>query len=238
MLNKTTQGPEDWMCSIAPAPEAVAARETIRQWYDRTTRNVRKAIIWATLVAFVFAGAMYGLASFSFLARLQTFNGAFTIPIAALIWMVTFVYIFLVPSREASFRGQEWIEAMVRLVEETVRTQVAPAAMVWRRVGERVEVEMPLMLTDLRSGLDVVRSSAAKLEAAVAKNEKLSEDAAPAIEALKRIEARLEMEIQTGIFDEVRAAARAVKNFTGPAPAAADLPNMSKALAFLEAKKK
>lgn len=220
------------MCGAA-APSAPPAREeakeSIRQWYERTTKRWRKALVWSTLVACAAAVVMYGMASFSFLARLQTFNGAMTIPIAALIWMLTFVFIFLVPSREASFRSQEWIEAMVSLVEQAVREQVAPAAVVWRRIGERVERDMPGLVRELREGMETLKTSAARLDLAIQKNDRVAEEARPVIEALRRIENRVEGE---KLIDELRDAARAVKSFAG-APRPGEEPSIEKALAVL-----
>lgn len=240
MLNPKGESPEDWMCGTPATPQdsaRQAARETIRQWYDRSTKSVRKALVWATAFAFIGAAVMYAMASLPFLARLQTFNGALTIPIAGLIWLLAFVYVFLVPSREASFRGQEWIETMVTLVEQTVREQVAPAAVVWRHLGERIDREFPALTQDVHEGLEAVKTAAAKLEAAVEKNKAVGEDAAPAIEALKRIEARLEHEIKTGLFEDVRSAAQAVKKFAAPeVPRPEDMPKFGVALAMLNKK--
>jgi hypothetical protein len=242
MLNEKNQGPEDWMCAqpalpvvASPAQAREAARETIRQWYERTTKKWRMGLVWCTLIALVGAGVVYFIASFSFLARLQTFNGAMTIPIAGLIWLLAFVYIFLVPSREASFRSQEWIEAMVTIVERTVTEQVAPAALVWGRIGMRVEAELPGFLAECKTGMDSVNTAAVKLQSAVDKNEQISNDVGPVIESLKRIEARVEGEINTGLLDEVRAAARAVKALGGPVKA--DPVDYSAALGMMAKKK-
>lgn len=231
MNAKKAHCPEHWMAGSPPTEEPrEEAKESIRQWYERTTKKWRKALVWATVAAVAAAVVMYGFSSFSFLARLQTFNGAMTIPIAALIWMLTFVFIFLVPSREASFRSQEWIEAMVALVEQSVREQVAPAAVVWRRIGERVERDLPGFVREVRDGMETVRSSAARLEQAIQKNEKVAEEARPVVEALRRIEDRIERE---GLIDELRDAARAVKNFAGAPPKPGEEPSIDRALATL-----
>lgn len=238
MLNEKNGSPEAWMCgSSEPVSSAQRARETakesIRMWYERTTKKWRMGLVWCTLFALVGAAVVYFIASFSFLARLQTFNGAMTIPIAGLIWLLAFVYIFLVPSREASFRSQEWIEAMVTIVERTVSEQVAPAAVVWGRVGAKIEKELPVLLEDIRGGFDTVKAAAVNLEKAVEKNEKLADEVRPVVESLKRIQSRVETEIQSGLFEEVRAAAVAVKSFGGGPIDKADLPRLPAGLTGL-----
>lgn len=234
---RQNQSPEQWMCGI---PETVkvqkeADKESIRHWYERTTKQWRKGLVWATIAAVVSAAALYGLASFSFLARLQTFNGAVVIPISALIWMITFTFVFLVPSREASFRSQEWIEAMVGLVEQAVREQVAPAAVVWRKIGERVERDMPGFLREIREAVDTMKTSAANLDLTMQKNDKVAEEALPVIKALRRIEERIERE---GVIDEMREAARAVKSFAGAPLRRSEEPSIEKALAALHGGRK
>lgn len=234
---RQNQSPEQWMCGT---PEAVkvqkeADKESIRHWYDRTTKQWRKGLVWATVGAVVAASVLYGLASFPFLARLQTFNGAITIPIAALIWMLIFTFVFLVPSREASFRSQEWIEAMVGLVEQAVREQLAPAAVVWRKIGERVEHDMPGFVREIREAVDTIKTSAANLDLAIQKNDKVTEEALPVVKALRRIEERIERE---GLIDEMHDAARAIKSFAGAPLRRSEEPSIEKALAALHGGRK
>jgi len=209
------------------------SREGIRQWYDRTTRFWRKGLVWATIVALIGAAIFYSLGSMGVFTRIQTFNGALTIPVGAALWMAAFVFIFLVPSREASFRSQEWIESMVSLAEKSIREQVTPAAKVWIRLGERMESEIPGFIKDIREGIQVIKDSAARLEKAVTANEKTVEDAKPVVEALKRIAGRFEKEIQCGLFEEVRQASRAVREFAAP-PQAKALPSVDRALQALD----
>jgi len=211
----------------------MVTREGIREWYDRTTRFWRKGLIWATIVALIGAVIFYVLGSMGVFTRIQTFNGALTIPVGAALWMAAFVFIFLVPSREASFRSQEWIESMVSLVEKAIREQIAPAAKVWIRLGERMESEIPGFIKDIREGIQVIKDSAARLEKAVTANEKTVEDAKPVIEALRRIGERFEKEIKSGLIDEVRQASRAVREFAAPPPAKA-LPSVDRAIQALD----
>lgn len=236
--------PNSWMFKTASDTQDEEIKgvveESIRQWYERTTKKWRMALVYATVFAAVTASIMWVMAELPFLARLQTFNGALTIPVAAGIWMATFVFIFLVPSREASFRSQEWIEAMVVVIKKTVNDQIAPAARTWGRVGERVEQEFPRLLNEFRDGVTVIKASASRLEEAVKKNDKISDEAKPVIEALRRIEVRVEQEIQTGLFEELRDAARSVKTLAAPPPPPRpeDLPQLDLALASLNQDRK
>lgn len=226
------------MDSVDPLPET---REGIRQWYNRTTRTWRKALVWATIVAIVGAIVFYCLGSTNLFSRIQTYNGALTIPVGAGLWMAAFVFIFLIPSREAGFRSQEWIEIAVAILQKAVREEIAPTARVWTRIGERVEKELPAMLAEAREGIQLVRTSAVKIEETVQKNEKVAEQVKPVVEALKRIEERIEHEIKTGIIDDVRQAAISIQTFTGPGAAkkvpVSDQPDMSRILPALARKK-
>jgi len=196
-------------------------REGVRQWYDRTTRHWRKALVWATLVAMAGAVVFYCVGSLQVFSKIQTFNGALIIPVGAGLWMAAFVFIFLIPSREVGFRSQEWIEAAVVMLQKTIQDEIAPGARVWTRIGERIEKELPAMIAEAREGIELVRTSARKIEEAVHKNEKVATEVKPVVDALKRIEERIETEIKTGIIDEVRQAALAIQQFAGPGAAKA-----------------
>jgi len=226
------------MDSVDRLPET---REGVRQWYNRTTRTWRKALVWATVVAILGAIAFYCLGSMRVFSLLQTFNGAMIIPIGAGLWMAAFVFIFLIPSREVGFRSQEWIEAAVKILQKTVSEEIAPTARVWTRIGERVEKELPAMLAEAREGIQLVRTSAVKIEEAVQKNDKVADQVKPVVEALKRIEERIEHEIRTGIIDDVRQAAISIQTFAGPGAAkkvpASDQPDMTRILPALARKK-
>jgi hypothetical protein len=121
--------------------------EKIREWYDRTTRSWRNALAWITVLACAAAVGLWVLGSSLFTTKLQTFNGALTIPVAAGIWIAAFVYIFLIPSRECSFRGTESLERMEKDVRkavektlpEMIEKEVKPAVEVWKRLGEKLE---------------------------------------------------------------------------------------------------
>lgn len=216
-------------------------REGIRQWYERTTRNWRKALIGSTFIAVIGAIVFWCLGSLNLFSRIQTFNGATVIPIGAGLWMAAFVFIFLIPSREAGFRSQEWIELAVATLQKTIREEIAPGARVWTRIGEKIEKELPEMIKEAREGIELVRASARKIEEAVQKNEGMAIEVKPVVDAIKRIEERIEKEIKTGLLDELRQAAQAVKTFAGPETARttpkADQPDMSRILPALSRRK-
>jgi hypothetical protein len=226
---------------MEPMERLPETREGIRQWYNRTTRTWRKALVWATAIAIVGAAVFYCLGSVNYFSRIQTFNGALTIPVGAGLWMAAFVFIFLIPSREAGFRSQEWIEIAVAILQRTVRDEITPAAQIWTRIGTRVEEELPKLLAEIRNGIDLAKTSAARIEEAVKKNETIAADAKPVVEALKRIEDRFEQEIKAGLIDDIRQAAHAVKDFAGPGAVkkvpASDQPNLGRALQALERKR-
>jgi hypothetical protein len=223
--------PHGWMFGTTPPAEPAPPKpEGIRAWYDRTTKKARKAVFWSTIVSVAVMAVMWAMASFQTLARLQTFNGALTIPLIGGIWIFSFIFMFLVPSREASFRGQEAVEEAVDLVRAGFQEQIGPMVQVWRRIGERVEIEIPRMIEESRSTLEETRSAAKCLEEAAKKNEGFSEQARPAIEALKGVSERMENEIRTGILDEIRSAAQAVKDLSG-VPKDATQPDFNSALA-------
>lgn len=208
--------------------------ETIRQWYKRTTDRWRRALFFATLAAIAAGAVVYMLASFHLLARLQTFNGALTIPISALIWILSFVYVFLVPSREVGFRSQESLEKSVELLEDAVEKKIAPAVEIWRKLGERVEKEFDAgFMDDFKSAVRELREAAAKIQASAENSngelKRFTEDAKPALDALKRIQGRIENEFGTGFIEDLRVAVSGMKNMAAP-PANPTEPNLDRAL--------
>jgi hypothetical protein len=94
--------------------------ESIRHWYDRTTSRARKLLLWSSIIAVIGGVFFFSFASQKAATFIQTANGAVTIPIAGGIWIASFVYIFLVPSREVGFRSQEWIEMAVTMMQKTI----------------------------------------------------------------------------------------------------------------------
>lgn len=195
--------------------KAVRKPESIRGWYNRTTSGARKFLLIFSLVAIVAAIVMFLYTPASLHVSLQQFNGAYVIPIAGLIWILGFLYIFLIPQREVGFRTQEFIESMSNSVRETIEKEIVPAAQVWKRVGEKIEQEMPAFLKKVDEGIVEIREASKKLSLAIEKNEALAVEAKPAIEALRRIEANIEKEIQNGFFENAKAALDSVRSLGG-----------------------
>ena len=224
--------PHAWMTGVSePKAPPPPKPESIREWYKRSTGWAGKVIVMVTLCSFVTMGIMWAFASLPVLQRIQTFNGALTIPLIGGVWIFGFIFMFLVPSREASFRGQESLEEMGEMVRKAVVEKAGPAIEIWTRIGARVEQELPSMLAKMSDTHEQLGIVAKKLETAVDKNGQFVEEARPAVEALKRIESRLESEIKTGLFEEIRAAADGVKTFAVPKDATE--PDFSGALTSL-----
>jgi hypothetical protein len=205
--------------------------ETIRNWYDRTTRKTRKVIVWASVFAAISAVFFYFTVPPAYTLRLQVFNGAWVIPIAALIWIVAFVWIFLIPSREVGFRSQESLERTMEMVSRAVDESIKPALKVWQQLGERLEAELDGgMITEFQDAIRALKETAERVQASTASStgdlrttsieiKKFSEDIRPAIAALKRIEGHLEGEIKDGFFDQARMAMESIRHLGGgPAP--------------------
>lgn len=204
--------------SERPLVVAVEKKESIRQWYQRTTRSARKVVIYG-MCASVLAIVVMGLfSSFGLLARIQTANGALTIPLIGGIWIFAFIFMFLIPSREASFRGQETLERGVDILKQTIDEKLGPAADVWMRVGKKVEAEFPAFLAEAKATLAEAREAIRKVDVIAQKNDYLANHAKPAIDTLRRIEVSVEREINSGMLDEIRDASRAVREMTGLPP--------------------
>lgn len=189
--------------------------ESIRQWYGRTTSGARKFLLIFSLFAIAAAIVLFIYAPQSMHASLQQFNGAYVIPVAGGIWILGFLYIFLIPQREVGFRTQEFIESMSNSVKDTIEREIVPAVLVWKRVGEKVESELPGFLKRIDEGIGEIREVSKKLSTAIEKNEGLAADIKPAVEALRRIEASVETEIKNGLFENAKAAMESVRSLGG-----------------------
>lgn len=199
--------------------------EGIRAWYSRTTSKARKALLWFTVIGVIGAIGVFWVAPVSVMERIQQFNGAMTIPLFGLIWIVGFIYMFLIPQREAGFRSQEWVETMVTTFQDSMVRQISPAVKIWTEIGTDVKAEIPVVLGDVRAvmkkvseTMDDLRMAAKRLTEAVEKNEKILQDAKPAIEALRRIETKVELEIKAGLFENLQTALEAVRELGGMPP--------------------
>lgn len=182
--------------------------EGVRSWYERTTKKSRRTFIIATACTIVLMAMMWTFAPMSTLKRIQEFNGALTLPMFGGLWLYMFIFMFLVPSREASFRAQESLEEGIEFLRG--------AAEVWKKVGADVERELPLMVKNVNDTISEIRTVVKNLETSAANGSKFVDDARPALESLKEIEARLEKEIKTGIVEDIRLAVDAVKTMMPP----------------------
>jgi len=196
--------------------------ESIRQWYHRTTSGARKFLLIFSLIAIAAAIMLFVYAPQSLHASIQQFNGAYVIPVAGGIWILGFLYIFLIPQREVGFRSQEFIESMATTVKETIEREIVPAVVVWKRVGEKIEAELPAFMKKVDQGMAEIESASKKLVEAIDKNQdvgaemkQLASEIKPAVDALKRIEGAVEAEIKNGLFENTRAALESVRSLGG-----------------------
>lgn len=202
---------EELQVNVKPAKKG----ESVRAWYHRTTSGARKFLLYFSAIAIVAAIALFMLAPQSLHASIQQFNGAYIIPVAGGIWILGFLYIFLIPQREVGFRSQEFIESMSNSVRETIEREIVPAVAVWKRLGEKLEAELPTFMKRVDDGLLEMRQASTKLASAIEKNEALAADIKPAVEALRRIENAVEVEIKNGFFADAKAAMKSVQSLGG-----------------------
>lgn len=218
--------------------------ESVRQWYGRTTSGARKFLLYFSVVAVAAAILLFIYAPQSLHQSLQQFNGAYVIPVAGGIWILGFLYIFLIPQREVGFRSQEFIESMSISVKETIEKEIVPAVTVWKRIGEKIEAELPVFLKTVNEGVAEIREASRKLGVAIDKNEnigaevkQLAIEIKPAVEALRRIEASVETELKNGLFENVKAAMESVRSLGGLPNKEDDQENLSYALKSIKLNK-
>lgn len=186
------------MSDKAPTPQ----EDSLRSWYTRKTRTAFRALIGATLITITAAVLLWVMADLPFLSRMQTFNGAIVIPAAGGIWIASFMYIWLIPMRELSFRGQESLDRTEERMKQALEEKLLPAAEVWTRIGKRVEEEL------LPRVEKVVKEAELRM--------------GPTAESVRRLENTAEGKLGLLVTD-VRAAADSVKKFFGPQGKPADL---------------
>jgi hypothetical protein len=193
--------------------------EGIRSWYEKRTVKARRALFGATLVLAIIAVCFWIFASLETSQRLQTFNGAITIPAAGGIWIAAFMFIWLMPMRELSFRGQESLERMEGRLQGALEDKIGPAIDTWQRIGERFE-----------------KTVVPKLEEAVDKMSKvadmLEKKGGPAIETARRLETHIEGHLASGAIEEIREAAKTISEMQGPKDGKP--PDLRRTLSFLE----
>lgn len=196
--------------------------EPIRAWYQRTTKRSRTGFVVMTVVAVSIMAAMWIFAGLPTLSKLQTFNGALTVPLIGGLWIFAFIFMFLIPSREASFRAQEALEDGIGTMKKMIEENVVPAAKAFERVLLQIEKEYPEMRKRVEESLVELKETSKKVEKALENNAAFVEETRPVLQALKRLEERIEEDL----LDDLKLAAEAVRRMGGmpaasPKPAAA-----------------
>jgi len=174
----------------------------LREWYTNATKAAFRALIVTAVIVAIAAILLWNLADLPFLARMQTFNGAIVIPAAGGIWIAAFMYIWLIPMRELSFRGQESFDRTEARLQKALEEDLAPVAKVWLRIGEQVEKDL-----------------LPRLEKVVAQAE---ERIGPVSESVRRLENQVTGQIGV-LAADVKDATASIKGFFGPQGAPADL---------------
>lgn len=137
-------------------------KEQVRAWYHRTTGRSRRIVAWSVVLVVPLGIFLYAKLPASVHATLQVFNGAYTIPAAAAIWIYAFVYLFLVPSREAGFMSVESVQRCEELIGRAIDEKlpyywdrdVKPLIDSWQELGKRLEKRLdPATLDNLLDGL-------------------------------------------------------------------------------------
>lgn len=186
------------------------APEGIRAWYERTTSKSRTAFMVATAISFCIMALMWVFSSTVTLAKLQTFNGALTVPLIGGLWIFAFIFMFLLPSREASFRGQEALESVGGKIEKALE-KALPAIATIERVALQIEKDYPAMLARAHAMMDEFGRVAKKIEEASLDHATLVKDVRPVVESLKKIEARFDDEL----LDELRSGLDSLQRLSG-----------------------
>ncbi len=193
-----------------------AGAEGIRAWYTRTTRKAVRSLVWATVLSVVGMLAFWLLVPQPFTMKLQAANGAFTIPVFGALWIASFMFIWLIPMRELSFRGQESMERMENRIKSAVEERLLPAVDIWTRIGKRVEEHV---LPKIESTLDEARAAIVDAKKTV---KGIETRVGPIYESTKRLEMAVEGKL--GLLEtDVRAASVAVQSFFAPQGAPPDV---------------
>jgi len=173
----------------------------IREWYQTNTRKAMRGLIGATVILLLAIVGVWIFAPLDKLQHAQTFNGALVIPGFGGLWIASFMFIWLIPMREVSFRGQESMERMEDKIVGTMESKIVPAIDTWARIGERIEKNV---LPKMEKAADQLLKSA-----------KLVEDkGGPLMESARRLQ--LTLEGKMGVIDELREAAASVSFMNNP----------------------
>jgi hypothetical protein len=214
---------------------------------DEFVRNINKQSRVFTVVALSFCITVYFSLSYYYggdpVATQSRFNTVFqSLLIGAWTWFMfpyirvtlqMMLYGLQLNERTAAFFSKPEESPLVQYLEkrlEAERGKIEETLGVWKRVGEKVEAELPAFLKKVDDGFKELKDSAQKLSSVIEKNESIAADARPAIEALKRIEARIEDEIKKGLFEKANAALDSVRTMGGLPPKEEEKEDLSFAL--------
>ena len=128
----------------------MANPESVREWYERTTRTKIRLVTTAVVVSALAALILWVWLPADTILKLQVFNGAVTIPIGALIWIAAFMLIWMIPIREVSFRTLEATNEMQQSVidffegkaQKLIEDEIRPTLEIWRNLGKRLEEQL------------------------------------------------------------------------------------------------
>lgn len=214
---------------------------------DAFVTNVNKQSRIFTVVALSFCVTVYfGLSAYyggDPVATQSRFNTVFqSLLIGAWTWFMfpyirvtlqMMLYGLQLNERTAAFFSKPEESPLVQYLEkrlEAERGKVEETLGVWKRLGEKMEAELPGLLKKVDEGFKELKDSAQKLSSVIEKNESIAAEAKPAIEALKRIEAKVEDEIKNGFFEDARAALQSVRTMGGLPPKEEEKEDLSFAL--------
>lgn len=194
--------------------------EPIREWYRRTTRRSRKAILYATILSIGVMAYSWMTMKLPTLQILQTFNGALSVPLLGGIWIMAFIVMFLAPSREVGFRSQETLEKTAKMLSDAMNDKVIPAMECWNRVGQSIEkIVAGGLFEDVKATIRQIQETALRLERQATEGngeiKKFVSDTRPAIEALKQLQARINTEFGSEFAGDLKSAIQSVRELGG-----------------------
>jgi hypothetical protein len=218
----------------------------IRAWYERSTKRARRALVWATLIMAIGMFVFWTGVPAHWAARLQTANGAYTIPAFGGLWIAAFMFIWLIPMRELSFRGQESMERTEERLkvslakwDEIVDQKILPAVATWQRIGTAIETEVlphaKETLLEIERAALVVTEKAGLIEK---RAHDIQSKAEPGIESVKRIAGQFERHIVSGMLEKMQTVLEAMATMNGLTfGKKGSKPDLGRALANVQKKK-
>lgn len=231
----------------SPNPKAKVTTIAIEKPNEAFVKNIHRQSKIFTVIALIFClGVYFGLSAYyggDPVSTQSRFNTVFqSLLIGAWTWFMfpyirvtlqMMLYGLQLNEQTAGFFSKPQESPLVQYLEkrlEAERGKVEETLVVWKRLGERVEAELPIFLKKVDDGFKELKDSAQKLSLVIEKNEAVAAEARPAIEALKRIEAKVEEEIKKGFFEKANAALDSVRTMGGLPPKEEEKEDLSFAL--------